>query len=214
MPTIARKVLTHRLQESRMLDHLKADARILFRKRLWFRTSEEDVPSGTVHVEIIVGAVRLGHLGLKASLKKERNDAYHRWLAMVAHHFASELSTLPAHSVGVVPTKILRAARLIQEQHTDALSLGEVAAAVGLSRERLSRLFNEAMGINFSEYLTLTRLNTAEERLRNRTAPVTEIAFASGFQSISQFNRSFMKVEGCTPRQFRARLQGPSGPAP
>lgn len=193
-----------------MLDHLKADARILFRKRLWFLPTGQTVPNGSVSVELIVGAVRLGHLGLKASQRKERNDAYRRWLHMAAQAFASELSTLPAHSIGIVPTKILRAARLIQEKHTEPLSLGDVARTVGLSRERLSRLFNESMGINFSEYLTLTRLNTAQEQLRNTDAPITEIAFASGFQSISQFNRSFLKVEGCAPSRFRARLQSHS----
>lgn len=206
MPTIARKALIQRLQESSMLDHLKADARILFRKRLWFLPAEDAIPAGSIHVTLTVGAIELGQLGFTASLTKERNDAYRRWLAMAAQVFAGELSTLPAHSVGVVPTKILRAARLIQERHHEPLSLGDVAAAVGLSRERLSRLFNESLGINFSEYLTLTRLNTAQEQLRNSESPVTEIAFASGFQSISQFNRSFLKLEGCAPSEFRARL--------
>lgn len=189
-----------------MLAHLKADARILFRKRLWFNARNEEIPEGSIHVTLVVGAIELGELGFTASPNRERNEAYRRWLGMASQVFAGELSTLPSHSFGVVPTKILRAARLIQERHGEALSLGDVATAVGLSRERLSRLFNESLGIHFSEYLTLTRLNTAQDQLRNSETSITEIAFASGFQSISQFNRSFLKLEGCAPSEFRARL--------
>lgn len=197
-----------------MLDRLTSDVRVLFRKRLWFLSPEEDLPIDSVSIALTVGAVELGHIGFAASKNQERNEAYKRWLIMASKVFADELSSPQAHNMGAVPAKINRAARLIQERHEDPLSLGDVAGEVGLSRERLSRLFHESLGITFSEYLTQARLATAQERLRNSDVPITEIAYASGFQSLSQFNRSFAKVEGISPRQFRKATQSPSTRAP
>jgi AraC-like DNA-binding protein len=209
MPTIAKKALTQRLQHSGLLDRLKADARILFRKRLWFIHCEEDSPADSVSVPITIGAVRLGQIGFAASAQKERNEAYQRWLLMATRIFALELTAPPAHSVGAVPAKINRAAKFLREHHGEPISLAHVAAEVGLSRERLSRLFHQSLGINFSEYLTQVRLATAQEQLRRTDRPITEIAYDSGFQSLSQFNRSFAKLESCSPRQFRESMRTP-----
>lgn len=210
MPLIARKALTQRLENSGMLDRLKTDVRILFRKRLWFISPEEALPAEPhIRVPLVVGAVALGHLGFGASARRERNEAYSRWLTMAARIFAEELNAPPAHGVGAVPAKINRAARIIQERYSEPLSLGEVAAEVALSRERLSRLFHQSLGITFSEYLTQARLGHALEMLRHSDRPVTEIAYESGFQSLSQFNRSFAKMEACSPRDFRKSVRAP-----
>ncbi len=206
MPLIARRALTQRLHNSGMLDRLKSDVRVLFHKRLWFLSPEEALPEGSVQVPLSVGAVFLGHLGFKASSRSDRNEAYQRWLGMAAQVFAADLSAPPAHAVGAVPSKINLAARMIQEQHREPLSLRDVADGVGLSRERLSRLFHDSLGITFSEYLSQMRIASAREQLRSGDEPITEIAYASGFQSLSQFNRSFSKLEGCSPRQYRAGL--------
>lgn len=209
MPTIARKALTQRLYHSGMLDRLGTDVRILFRKRLGFIAPEEPIPENWIHVPVVVGAVQLGSLGFVSSARIERNQAYLRWLGMAARIFATELSAPPIHAVGAVPSKINRAAKAIQQRYHEPLNLGDIANTVGLSRERLSRLFHESLGITFSEYLTQTRLAHAIEGLRHSDAPITEIAFESGFQSLSQFNRSFLKSEGCSPSQFRKSQQTP-----
>jgi AraC-like DNA-binding protein len=209
MPAIAKKALTQRLQHSGLLDRLRADARILFRKRLWFISFEENPPANSVSVSMTVGAVQLGRIGFAASAKQERNEAYRRWLLMAVRIFAQELTAPPAHSVGAVPAKINRAAGFLREHHGQSISLADVAAEVGLSRERLSRLFHESLGINFSEYLTQVRLATAQEQLRRTDRSITEIAYDSGFQSLSQFNRSFAKLEGRSPREFRKSVRAP-----
>lgn len=209
MPRIARDALLQRLYHSGLLDRLQTDVRVLFRKRLWLLTPEEPVPEGSIEVPLMVGAVHLGHLGFKASAQKERNDAYLRWLQMAVRIFADELSAPQPHSASAVPSKITRAARLIQERHRDELSLADIASSVELSRERLSRLFHETLGITFSEYLTQVRLASARQLLRDGDAPITEIAFESGFQSLSQFNRNFARYEGCSPREFRMSAHAP-----
>jgi AraC-like DNA-binding protein len=91
----------------------------------------------------------------------------------------------------------------VRERHDAPLSLGDIAEEVGLSRERLSRLFHETLGITFSDYLAEVRLGRARQLLAEGSSPVTEIAFASGFQSISQFNRRFLQAEGVSPSEYR-----------
>jgi len=209
MPKIAALALTQRLHDSGLLDQLKKDVRILFRKQLKFFTFQETAPENWILVPLAVGAVQLGHLALIASEREERNAAYRNWLSMAAKFFESELINPQNHTIGAVPSKVNRAAHIIQVRHTEALSLGELAAEVGLSRERLSRLFHQSLGISFSEYLTQTRIATARNLLRESDLPIIDVAYDSGFQSLSQFNRSFAKLENCSPSQFRRITRSP-----
>lgn len=209
MPRIAREILLQRLYHSGLLDRLQTDVRVLFRKRLYLLMPGEALPKDSIEVPLIVGAVHLGHIGFKASAKKERNEAYLRWLQMASRIFTEELSAPQLHSTGAVPSKIARAARLIRERHREEISLGDIAQIIELSRERLSRLFHETLGITFSEYLIQVRLATARRLLSDSDAPITEVAFESGFQSLSQFNRNFAKYERQSPREFRKSAHAP-----
>jgi AraC-like DNA-binding protein len=209
MPRIAQAFLISRLHSSGLFDRLQTDIRVLFRKRLWFKAEGEPIPSPDIHVELKVGAVTLGNMGFRSSASEARNAAYRRWLEMAARTFAEELNAPQDHSVGAIPTKIAKAAKLIRDQHKEPLSLGDVAQAVDLSRERLSRLFHESLGVSFSEYLNQARLATARELLVTSEIPITDVAYESGYQSLSQFNRRFRDSEGISPTMHRKRARAP-----
>ena len=61
-------------------------------------------------------------------------------------------------------------------------------------------------GINFVDYVARTRVEKARNLLLNPNRRVCEVAFEVGFQSLSQFNRTFRKVVGESPRDYRAKL--------
>jgi AraC-like DNA-binding protein len=61
-------------------------------------------------------------------------------------------------------------------------------------------------GINFVDYVARTRIEKARNLLLNPNRRVSEVAFEVGFQSLSQFNRTFKKVVGQSPRDYRAQL--------
>ena len=122
---------------------------------------------------------------------------------MACQVFAQELGSPHPHATDVLPAKITAAAQLIRDRYHDNVSLAEIADEVGLSRERLSRLFHEALGITFSDYLNEVRLGEARRRLALRDDNITEVAYASGFQSLSQFNRRFRTAEGMSPSEYR-----------
>jgi AraC-like DNA-binding protein len=78
-----------------------------------------------------------------------------------------------------------------------------VAAAVSISPTHLSEKFKHVTGIKFVDYVARTRFEKACALLHDRNMRVSEIAFAVGFQSLSQFNRVFKKLSGKSPREYR-----------
>jgi AraC-like DNA-binding protein len=102
------------------------------------------------------------------------------------------------------PVAIWRARKFIEEHSREELSLTEVAKVVNMNASHLSENFKQVTGINFVEYVARTRFKTACDLLRNPNLRVSEIAFAAGFQSLSQFNRVFKTFSGKTPTEYRA----------
>jgi two-component system, response regulator YesN len=102
------------------------------------------------------------------------------------------------------PVAIWKARKFIEEHSREELSLTKVAKAVGMNANHLSESFKQMTGINFVEYVARTRFKTACDLLRNGNRRISEIAFAVGFQSFSQFNRVFKRFSGKSPTQYRA----------
>lgn len=102
------------------------------------------------------------------------------------------------------PVAIWKARKFIEENSTEELSLKRVAKAVNMNANYLSENFKQVTGINFVEYVARTRFVTACDLLRNSNLRISEIAFAAGFQSLSQFNRVFQDFSGKSPTQYRA----------
>jgi AraC-like DNA-binding protein len=102
------------------------------------------------------------------------------------------------------PVEIWKARRFIEEHSGEELSLNKVAKAVNISPNYLSEKFKQVTGVNFVEYVARTRFDKACRLLRDLDLRISEIAFAVGFQSLSQFNRVFKKLSGKSPTEFRA----------
>lgn len=206
MPKLARETLIQQMQRSGLLARFIADARVLFGKTLYFHDWREKLPTdGRVSASLCVGAVELGWISLPACKDAQRCDAYRRWLQMYCRSLAEELASMRVSHDEAMPASVLRATRIIREQCGHSLSLGDVAKEAGLSRERLSRLFHLSLGITFSNYLNEVRLDEARRQLVSGSRTITEVAYSSGFQSLSQFNRRFKAAEGITPSLYRKR---------
>jgi AraC-like DNA-binding protein len=106
------------------------------------------------------------------------------------------------------PVAIWKARKYIEEHAAEELSLPRVAKAVNIHPNYLSEKFKQVTGIKFVEYIARARFNTACDLLRNGNLRVSEIAFAAGFQSLSQFNRVFKRFSGKSPTQYRAAVVG------
>ncbi|MGZ9005243.1 MAG: helix-turn-helix domain-containing protein [Burkholderiales bacterium] len=104
---------------------------------------------------------------------------------------------------GVEPAQIWRSRNFIREHLGEKLSLTQIAKAAHISPTYLSEEFKEVTGENLVRYIARSRVERAEALLQNGAQRISEIAFAVGFQSLSQFNRVFKKLRGKTPTQFR-----------
>jgi AraC-like DNA-binding protein len=102
------------------------------------------------------------------------------------------------------PVAIWKARKFIEEHSSEELSLKKVAKAVNMNANYLSENFKRVTGINFVEYVARTRFKTACDLLRNPKLSISEIAFAAGFQSLSQFNRVFKRFSRKSPTRYRA----------
>jgi len=103
------------------------------------------------------------------------------------------------------PPVITMAKQFIRDRHTERLSLGQVAAAVHTSMFYLCKLFKKAIGITFTEFVSRTRIEQSKNLLLNPNLRVSEIAYTTGFQSLTHFNRIFKKMVGESPTLYRAR---------
>ena len=94
----------------------------------------------------------------------------------------------------------------ISENCMKPLSLNDVALQIGVSRSHFAHLFKNYTNMTFVDFLTVERVKLAETLFMNPQLRITDIAFESGFSSISSFNRSFRKIKGCSPTEFRATM--------
>ena len=91
----------------------------------------------------------------------------------------------------------------------------DIAVAADMHPKYAMSVFKEATGFTLGEYLGLLRLSFAQSLLVGGDGrSVLDAAMEAGFGSISAFNKSFRKVAGMTPSDFRRRHARPAtGPA-
>lgn len=87
-----------------------------------------------------------------------------------------------------------------------SLGLSEVAAYAGLSSAHFSHIFKQSTGMSFVKLVQIKRIAKAKKMMLNSSLSITEICFACGFNSVSNFNKVFRKLEHCSPRDFRKKL--------
>ena len=116
------------------------------------------------------------------------------------------ISTTSAYS-NVMSQKISkrmeRVSKYIQDNYQRAITLSEISDIASMTEQSFSRWFRQTSGLTFIDYLMQLRTTVASHLLVNTNKPMSEVAEESGFNSSSSFNRSFLKVKGCSPREFR-----------
>ncbi len=81
-------------------------------------------------------------------------------------------------------------------------SLSQIARIVNLNSNYFSALFKSSVGKSYSEHLTLLKLSYAKKLLTSKCLSVTEVCFASGFSSLSNFIKVFKEKTGTSPATY------------
>ncbi|MER6786101.1 AlkA N-terminal domain-containing protein [Streptomyces sp. NPDC000658] len=100
-----------------------------------------------------------------------------------------------------------RAMRLIGDGIVDREGVGGLADRLGYSARQVQRQLTAELGAGPVALARAQRAHTARVLLQTTALPVTEIAFASGFASVRQFNDTVRAVYATTPTELRAAVR-------
>jgi AraC-like DNA-binding protein/ligand-binding sensor protein len=165
--------------------------------------------------EQVIGA--MGRKTLDKGTREILKDAYFqtryveplRYQSMVTllQSFSEQLSehaeSLAIIDEGSEPAAIAKARKYIHAHLDQPLPLGLVARQAGLSESHFCRLFKDSAGLTLTDYVNRCRIDWAKRELLKPEARISEIAFMIGYQSLSQFNRSFARIVGVSPTIYR-----------
>ena len=104
-----------------------------------------------------------------------------------------------------------RAMRMIADGVVDREGVGGLAHRLGYSARQVQRQLTAELGAGPVALARAQRAHTARLLLQTTELPVTEIAFASGFASVRQFNDTVREVFETTPTELRRRATGGPG---
>ena len=103
--------------------------------------------------------------------------------------------------------RVTEALRRIEAAAQEELTLADLADGAAMSPYHFLRTFAGVVGMTPHQFVLRTRLHRAAMRLRRTDEPVSAIAFDSGFNDLSTFNRRFRRSMGASPSAFRARAR-------
>ncbi|MHB1483498.1 MAG: helix-turn-helix transcriptional regulator [Saccharofermentanales bacterium] len=92
----------------------------------------------------------------------------------------------------------------VMQNYKEALTLNNVAHALGIGRYPLSRIFSAKLKVGFNNYVNTMRINHAQALLANSDLSITAIAYECGFENTRTFDRAFLKNCSITPRRYRS----------
>jgi AraC-like DNA-binding protein len=179
------------LDGAEVLDRMRADAR-------WRQVPVMILSSKLLNLDDVKRIERHARVTLhsKGVLSEEETSA-----ALNRALFGAD--TVPPHTSALVK----RALAYLHQNYARPLARWEVAEAVGVSEDYLSRVFSRELGLSPWEYLNRYRIQRAKELLHRTNDSIRAIAHQVGFKDQAYFSRVFRKQTGLSPNEFRGTAE-------
>jgi AraC-like DNA-binding protein/quercetin dioxygenase-like cupin family protein len=103
--------------------------------------------------------------------------------------------------------RISKVVNYIQENLLNDIRIKQVADLVNMSETAFSHFFKKRTQRSFSDYLTDMRVSYAARLILETDRNISEVCFISGFNNLSNFNRTFKSRYLCTPGEMRSQQQ-------
>ncbi len=100
-------------------------------------------------------------------------------------------------------SKIQKAIKYIEENYGSDISREGLASSLGINPDHLGKAFKTYTGVRISDYINRLRIEEAARMLLESDEKIIEIAYAVGFESLSTFNRAFIKEKSIPPQVYR-----------
>lgn len=97
--------------------------------------------------------------------------------------------------------------KFAEEHFQDKCTLSDLSSHIGYDYSYLSKLFSDKIGMSFTEYVNMLRIDKACYLLKNTDLPILNISEQCGYGSIRSFNRNFIRRMNVTPREYRKSPQ-------
>ena len=94
----------------------------------------------------------------------------------------------------------------IHENITRQIGVADTAAHFGYSKWHFCKKFREFSGVTFTEYVRRYRVQLAAIDILGGKK-ITDVAFDYGYDTLSGFNKAFLKEYGCMPREYKRQAK-------
>lgn len=105
------------------------------------------------------------------------------------------------------PQQIEKVLRYMDEHYAEPFDITVLANLAGLSPSQFFTAFKRYKTYSPLQYLIRTRIQHAQELLKQPERSITDVAFAVGFEDSNYFTRQFRKYVHITPREYRRKLK-------
>ena len=140
----------------------------------------------------------LARTELQCRLRRQCLSGWHLWQQDQQEQTQKKPSA-PAKQMARVQKMI----RFMAEHYTSPITVADITKSGGVSEGYGMGLFQKAIGMSMTAYLTKLRLYHAKSALVDGQEKIVTVAMDSGFGSVSRFYEVFAKETGQTPQSFR-----------
>lgn len=106
-----------------------------------------------------------------------------------------------------VPLWLRQARDILQDRFSERLTLSDIARPIGVHPVHLAAVFRQHYHCSVGEHLRRLRIEFACREIAATDSPLAQIALAAGFAHQSQFSRTFKRLTGQTPAQYRSTFR-------
>jgi AraC-like DNA-binding protein len=96
----------------------------------------------------------------------------------------------------------------VQDNSHLTITIDEMAAKLHLTKSAFCKFFKRVMKMSFTDYLNEIRIANVCQWLVSSDKTIGTIAHEAGFESLTYFNRVFLKKKAMTPSDFRIKMKG------
>lgn len=96
--------------------------------------------------------------------------------------------------------------KYISDHYANELSLQDVADVACMTTNSFCRFFKKMTNKSYVQFLNEVRIRNASRLLAQEEIAVSDVCYKVGYNSITNFNKQFKQIMGCTPNNYRNSL--------